>query len=156
MKTAIMLLALLVFMLTVKEPQWAKEAEQQNNDVREYTGENNDGSLSLPQAIKLAADEGIKTYTIGVGSQRSFLGMFMANPGVDEQGLKALADATKGQYFRADDTKGLQQIYSYIDQLEANESENRFIHETKELFYIPLLAALFMSMAMVVALRRIA
>ena len=119
-------------------------------------GENNDGSLSLPQAIKLAADEGIKTYTIGVGSQGSFFGMFIANPGVDEQGLKALASATKGQYFRADDTKGLQQIYSYIDQLEANESENRFIHETKELFYIPLLAALFMSMAMAVALRRIA
>ncbi len=38
-------------------------------------GENNDGSLSLAQAIKLAKDEGIKTYTIGVGSPNVFFQM---------------------------------------------------------------------------------
>lgn len=119
-------------------------------------GENNDGSLSMPQAVKLAEEEGIKTYTIGVGSQASFFGMFIGGtPGVDERGLKALAAATKGRYFRAENTAGLQQIYNRIDQLEADEHEERFIRETKELYYIPLLAAILTSMILAVLLRRI-
>lgn len=36
-------------------------------------GENNDGSMSLAQAVKLARDAGIKAYTIGVGSPNNFL-----------------------------------------------------------------------------------
>lgn len=119
-------------------------------------GENNDGSLSMPQAVKLAEEEGIKTYTIGVGSRNSFLGMFLgAVPGVDERGLKALAAATQGQYFRAENTGGLQQIYNRIDQLEADVNEDRFIRETKELYYIPLLAAILAGMALAAAMRRI-
>ena len=118
-------------------------------------GENNDGSLSMPQAVKLAAEEGIKTYTIGVGSKNSFLGLFLgAAPGVDEKGLKALAQATAGQYFRAEDTSTLQQIYNYIDKLEAAPQENRFIRETTELYYIPLLAAIILSFILALVVRR--
>lgn len=118
-------------------------------------GENNDGSLSMPQAVKLASEEGIKTYTIGVGSKNSFLGLFLgAVPGVDEKGLKALAQATAGQYFRAEDTSTLQQIYNYIDKLEAAPQENRFIRETTELYYIPLLAAIILSFILALVVRR--
>ncbi|MBE6444935.1 MAG: VWA domain-containing protein [Alphaproteobacteria bacterium] len=118
-------------------------------------GENNDGSLSMPQAIKLAADEGIKTYTIGVGSQRSFWGAFSTQiAGVDEKSLNDLAQATKGQYFRAESSYDLQKIYDLIDQLEADINENRFVRETKELFYIPLIAAIFMCLALIITLRR--
>ena len=118
-------------------------------------GENNDGSLSMPQAVKLAAEEGIKTYTIGVGSKNSFLGLFLgAVPGVDEKGLKALAQATAGQYFRAESTSTLQQIYNYIDKLEAAPQENRFIRETTELYYIPLLAAIILSFILALVVRR--
>ena len=118
-------------------------------------GENNDGSLSMPQAVKLASEEGIKTYTIGVGSKNSFLGLFLgAMPGVDEKGLKALAQATAGQYFRAEDTSTLQQIYNYIDKLEAAPQENRFIRETTELYYIPLLAAIILSFILALVVRR--
>ena len=118
-------------------------------------GENNDGSLSMPQAVKLAAEEGIKTYTIGVGSKNSFLGLFLgATPRVDEKGLKALAQATAGQYFRAEDTSTLQQIYNYIDKLEAAPQENRFIRETTELYYIPLLAAIILSFILALVVRR--
>ena len=75
-------------------------------------GENNDGSLSLGQAIKLASDEAIKVYTIGVGSPNIFFkALAMTAPGVDEVAMKALAKATKGQYFRAEDTADLQKIY---------------------------------------------
>ena len=61
-------------------------------------GENNDGSLSLPQAIKLAQDEDIKVYTIGVGSPNLFFKMlsFAGISGLDENELKAMAEVTKG------------------------------------------------------------
>ena len=118
-------------------------------------GENNDGSLSMPQAIKLAADEGIKTYTIGVGSRSSLLGFFSGQiSGIDEKSLNSLAQATKGQYFRAESPYDLQKIYNLIDQLEADINENKFVRETRELFYIPLIAAIFMSLALAFALRR--
>ena len=118
-------------------------------------GENNDGSISLPQAIKLAEAEGIKTYTIGVGSRATFMGMFLGNAGVDEQGLRAIAKATEGQYFRAENTAGLQKIYDYIDQIEGQKQQSNFVRETKELYYIPLLAAIVASLAGALALRRI-
>lgn len=118
-------------------------------------GENNDGSISLAQAVKLAADEGIKTYTIGVGSQSLFLNaMFGQAHGIDEQGLNAIAEATKGQYFRAGNTQALQQVYNIIDQLEAAPNQDRFVRETRELYYIPLLAAVLAGLALAFALRR--
>ncbi len=119
-------------------------------------GENNDGSLSLAQAIKLARDEGIKTYTIGVGSRDVFFGMLIGQMrGVDEKGLSELAAVTSGEYFRAENTAALQQIYNAIDQLEADIHDDRFIRETKELYYIPLVAAILLGMALAVVLRRI-
>lgn len=118
-------------------------------------GENNDGSLSLGQAVKMAADEGIKTYTIGVGSPNVFFKMLsLAAPGVDEQGLNLLAQATEGRYFRAESTGDLQKVYEVIDALEASSSDERYIQETTELYYIPLLAAFALAMAMVWLLRR--
>lgn len=35
--------------------------------------------------------------------------------GLDEKGLKELADATKGAYFKAEDIAGLLKIYQTID-----------------------------------------
>lgn len=114
-------------------------------------GENNDGSLSLPEAIRLAKSEGIKVYTIGVGAEgslvQSFFGFQVAlpNSGLDEEGLKQLAEETKGNYFRAKDTESLQKIYNIIDKLEPNENDEQYVVETKELFYIPLIAALLLA-----------
>ena len=123
-------------------------------------GENNDGSLSMPQAIKLAAAEKIKIYTIGVGSERGFFGSFMGLPlggqsGLDEESLQKIADETQGRYFQAEDTGSLLQIYNTIDKLETNSRDERYVRETKELYYIPLLAAILTACAMFMALRRI-
>ncbi len=119
-------------------------------------GENNDGSLSLPQAIRLAEAEKIKIYTIGVGSQNSYFSLFSGIvPGIDEKGLKAVAAAAGGQYFRADNTATLQKIYDLIDRLEADPRQNQFVRKIKELFYIPLLAAVLMALALELAMRRI-
>lgn len=110
-------------------------------------GENNDGQLSLPEAIKLAKEENVKVYTIGAGSdEKSFFGFFtvpMAS-GLDEESLRELADETAGQYFRAKDVDSLLQIYERINKLEPSEKEARFVREVKEVYYIPAFTALLM------------
>ena len=111
-------------------------------------GENNDGRLSLPEAIKLAKDEDVKVYTIGAGAdEKAFFGGFFSVPlssSLDETGLKALAAETSGRYFRAKDVDSLVKIYKEIDSLEPSEKEARFVRETRELYYFPAFAALIL------------
>ena len=120
-------------------------------------GENNDGSITLPQAVKLAKDAGVKIYTIGVGGDRrdfaSFFGLRLGGE-VDEAGLKQVADDTSGTYFRARDTESLQKVYEAIDELEPTQNEDSFVQETKEFYYIPLLAALILGMFLVWQIRK--
>ncbi len=120
-------------------------------------GENNDGSISFPQAILMAKNEGVKVYTIGVGGQgfssfaKAFLGNIVSN--LDEAGLKQLADETKGRYFRADDLNSLIEIYKVIDLLEPITTEQNYIYPRKELFYIPIVAAIIFSAILMYWLR---
>lgn len=115
-------------------------------------GENNDGSVSLPQAIKLARDEGVKIYTIGVGSDRAFSSSFLGirigggAPGLDEESLKEIAAETKGRYFRAKDTASLEKIYEAIDALEPSQSEGQVIQEVYDWYYIPLILAFLVAL----------
>ena len=118
-------------------------------------GENNDGSLSLAQAIKLAKDEGIKTYTIGVGSPNIFFQMLALSPQIgDDKGLKELARQTKGQYFRAESTSDLQKVYDLIDKLEPTQGNENYIRETKDVFYLPLLGAVLVGLGLVFVMKR--
>lgn len=123
-----------------------KDEKQKSNKVIILLtdGENNDGSLSMAQAIDLAEKEGIKIYTIGVGGDISFMSSLFSLRGneLDEKSLKALAEKTKGNYFRAKDLASLNEIYKRIDELEPQNDESSVVQEIKELFYIPLLIAL--------------
>ena len=107
-------------------------------------GENNDGSLSMAQAINLAEKEGIKIYTIGVGGQGNFMSslLHLRSNELDEASLKELSKKTKGNYFRAKDLNSLAEIYQRIDSLEPQTNEGTVIQEIKEYFYVPLLVAL--------------
>lgn len=109
-------------------------------------GENNDGSLSMAQAVDLAEKEGIKIYTIGVGADASFIGSLfgLRNNELDEKSLKELAERTQGNYFRATDLKTLAEIYQRIDSLEPQNNESAIVQEIKELFYIPLVGAMLL------------
>ena len=104
-------------------------------------GINNDGTMSFLDAVKLAEEEKVKIYTIGVdsGSEPFFGGMrgIQTNSGIDEKALKYLADITQGRYFRATDVDSLLKIYDEINKLEAQEHEGRFVQETKDLYYYP-------------------
>lgn len=122
-------------------------------------GENNDGSLSMPQAIELAQQEDVKIYTIGVGSDEvSMFGGLLTmsrDAGIDEESLKKLASATEGTYFRAKDTDSLQKVYEQINQLEPQKQEGRFVQETKEFFYYPASLALLLFMLLILLTRKV-
>lgn len=122
-------------------------------------GENNDGSISFPQAVKLAEEEKVKIYTIGVGSDSEPLwgGLFNVSvkQDLDEEGLKNLAAVTEGRYFRATDVQSLVKVYDEINKLEAQEREGRFVQETKDLYYYPAGLAILLFWLMFVLLKKV-
>ncbi|MEN8201590.1 MAG: VWA domain-containing protein [Bacteroidota bacterium] len=96
-----------------------------------------DSGSELPplQAARMAALDSITIYTIGIGSLSS--GAYE----LDETTLKAIAEATGGQYFRASDRKGLREIYTILDELEPIEYEDEDYIPRRLMFYYPLMAA---------------
>ncbi|MGN0919339.1 MAG: VWA domain-containing protein [Alphaproteobacteria bacterium] len=114
----------------------------------------NAGSVTVDEGLKLAQNQGVKVYTVGIGSSakmvQDFFGIIEVNPSLDldEETLKKIADETGGKYFRAKTTKDLAEIYALINQLEPVEQAAHFIKPRKELFYVPLLMGmLFFLMA---------
>ncbi len=114
-------------------------------------GANTAGEVTPLKAAELAAEQGLKIYTIGIGADemivRSFFGNRRVNPSrdLDEKTLRAIAQKTGGRYFRARDTQELMQIYQLLDQLEPVEKDKQYYRPTSELFYWPLAAALLLS-----------
>lgn len=101
-------------------------------------GVNNAGEIDPLQAAELAAEQGIKVYTIGAGSNgpapvpvigpdgRRYLRR--ARVEMDEQTLREIARRTGGTYFHARDAEGLAETYRAIDRLERTEiSETRYM-----------------------------
>lgn len=120
-------------------------------------GANTAGEVAPRQAADLAAQAGVKIYTIGVGANEmvSRMGLFggfsrVINPSadLDEDTLKYIADTTGGRYFRAHDPQELQKIYAVLDQLEPIEQEGETLRPIAALFFWPLAAALLLSLTM--------
>lgn len=94
-------------------------------------GVNNAGQIDPQTAASAAQALGIKVYTIGMGRPGqvpvpvtdAFGGkqVVYQESQIDEDALKQIADKTGGMYFRAEDTRGLEQIYSRINQLEKSQ-----------------------------------
>ncbi|HUL12732.1 MAG TPA: VWA domain-containing protein [Methylococcaceae bacterium] len=117
-------------------------------------GANTAGTVSPLQAAELAAREGLKIYTIGVGAEemlvRDFFGTRRVNPSedLDEDTMKAIADKTGGRYFRARDTVELDEVYTLLDRLEPVEKDKRYYRPHTELYIWPLGAALLLAFAL--------
>lgn len=111
-------------------------------------GANTGGEVSPEQAAKLAAEAGVKIYTIGIGAdevlRRSLFGMRRENPSadLDEDLLKSIAKQTGGDYFRAKSTGELEMIYESINQLEPIEQAERYFRPITEYHWIPALFCL--------------
>ncbi len=113
-------------------------------------GEDNASSLPPLQAAKLAAQYGVRIYTIGVGKQglvpfpNQLGGYSMAEVSIDEKLLKKIAEETGGQYFSASNKKMLASIYNKIGELEKSEANESLFLIRDPLYPYPLaLSALF-------------
>jgi Ca-activated chloride channel family protein len=110
-------------------------------------GENTEGSLPPQLAAKLAAHEGIRIYTIGVGS-KGLVPFFedgrmtQVKMEIDEELLTEVAAITGGEYFRATDSDALEKIYQRIDALEKTQAESRTVMIPRPLYRWPLGLAL--------------
>lgn len=123
-------------------------------------GANTSGTEPL-QAADIAAEAEIKIHTIGVGAdeklERSIFGTRRVNPSVDldEVTLKAIADKTGGQYFRARNPQELNAIYTLLDQLEPIPEEQTF-RPTRSLLHWPLGLGLLLNLLLMTIIRRLA
>lgn len=115
-------------------------------------GVNNRGEIAPMTAAEIARAQGIRVYTIGVGSRGTapypavdmFGNMTFINQKVeiDEKTLTEIARLTGGRYFRATDKEKLQAIYDEINQLEKSRVEVTERITYHELFLGWVLAAL--------------
>lgn len=122
-----------------------REREESNRVLILLTdGANTAGAVQPLEAAELAQREGLKIYTIGVGADEMMIqglfGMRRVNPSsdLDEETLRAIAEQTGGQYFRARDTQQLEQIYHILDELEPIENDPMQFRPKKALYYWPL------------------
>lgn len=121
-------------------------------------GANTAGVVSPLKAARMAATEGIKIYTIGVGADemmvRTLFGSQKVNPSadLDEKTLTEMANLTQGRYFRAKDTAQLEEIYQLLDVLEPVTREMQTYRPTKALFFWPL--AVSMGLACLLLFRQ--
>ncbi|WP_291964398.1 vWA domain-containing protein [Maribacter sp.] len=115
-------------------------------------GVNNSGFIEPQTASDLALEFGIKTYTIGLGTNGNALspvsynadGSFrfgMRQVEIDEELLKDIASTTGGRYFRATDNESLEEIYDEINKLEKTEVEEFKYYRYEEKFRIWVLLA---------------
>lgn len=120
-------------------------------------GDNNSGKVPPLTAADAAKALGIKVYTVGAGT-RGFAPMPVQDMfgrkvyrnvkvEVDEETLKKIAELTGAKFYRATDTKTLNQIFEQIDTLEKSTVELNQYMQFRELFPW-LLAAGFGALAL--------
>ena len=120
-------------------------------------GVNNRGEIAPFTAAEIAKAQGIRVYTIGVGTEGMapypaidmFGNITFVNQKVeiDEKTLTAISDMTGGKYFRATDKAKLKAIYDEINQLEKSKVEVTEHVSYHELYLAWVLAALGLLLA---------
>ena len=120
-------------------------------------GVNNRGEIAPLMAANIAADMGIKVYTIGVGTRGQApypaLDMFgnmvfqMMDVEIDEDTLEKIAEQTGGKFFRATDKQKLKAIYDEINELEKSKVEitDLTIYHEKYLIFVLAVIALLVA-----------
>lgn len=129
-----------------------RESEAKSKVVILLTdGVNNAGTIQPVDAAQIAAQLGIRVYTIGVGTIGKALSPIARYPNgqfrydyvdvdLDEPMMKKVADITGGKYFRATDEHKLREIYQEIDQMEKTRVKVTE-HSMRNEEYVPLVLA---------------
>jgi len=114
-------------------------------------GANTGGEIDPQVAARLAAEEGVRIHTIGIGAdprQNDLLGRLGLTPGLDldEPTLRAIAGQTGGEYFRVRSSEELRAIEATLDRLEPVAQQPTQARPTRPLYAWPLAAALLLSL----------
>ena len=102
-------------------------------------GANNSGQIDPMTAAEISKALGIRVYTIGAARPGPAPLPFpdgrieYRDSEIDEETLRRIADLTGGLYFRAENTRGLQEIYDKINELERSTIEVRTFTRYEEL-----------------------
>lgn len=116
-------------------------------------GSNNAGDVSPNDAATVAQAEGVRVYTIGVGTDKEFEQVVdydifgrpikqTIKPDLDEELLRSIARTTGGRYFRATTKNKLSDIFEEIDQMEKTKMSVREFSRRDEEFLPFALAAI--------------
>ena len=109
-------------------------------------GANNRGMLTPEQATAIAKSRGLPVYTIGAGrdglvpmpvfdDNGNKIGYRRTISDLDENQLRAIADATGGKFFRAFDIDTAEKAFAAIDQSQKIEFQAKSYLLTTELFH---------------------
>jgi Ca-activated chloride channel homolog len=123
-------------------------------------GENQGGLLDPLAAKEIAKSEGIKVYTIGMGTEgyapaprqidNGQVAIQQQKVNIDEGLLREIAAETGGLYFRARDNNSLQGIYTEIDKLEKTKVDITALKRYTEQFLpFAVAAAIFILLELV-------
>ena len=112
-------------------------------------GANNAGDVAPLTAADIAAQKGIKVYTIGVGRDGTMrvddpngLGSATMETSIDEPTLKEIASKTGGEFFRATTSGALEEVFHKIDELEKTRMNVEGYSRMNEDFFPWILSAL--------------
>jgi Ca-activated chloride channel family protein len=108
-------------------------------------GANNAGALDPMEAAVLAAERKVTVYTIGAGkegwvrmpqfdAEGRKIGYRPQRSELDETLLRRIAEQTRGEYFRAAESRTVEAAFAAIDRAEKIEFEARSTVVTAELF----------------------
>lgn len=120
-------------------------------------GANTAGHVDPLKAADLAAAEGIRIYTIGIGSKtqlvRTPFGIQqIGGSDLDEPLMKAIAKKTGGEYFRATDLQSLQRVYALLDDIEPLSKDTLSYRPVDERYQWPLGLALLLTILIAVGM----
>lgn len=118
-------------------------------------GDSTSGSFAPGEAAGLARQAGVRIYVIGVGSTAAKIPIaedgaikFRDDLTLNETTLQAIATGSSGAFFRATDTRALEEISARIDQLEKTQAQARTALIPQPLFRWPLGLALLALLAL--------
>ncbi len=138
--------------LTLKHLEKTKQNQKNQAVLILLTdGSNTAGKVDPIKAAEKAKQLGLKIYTIGVGRVQDRVGLdiFLAGKSeMDIESLKRISEITQGQFFQANDTQQLSEIYQYINQLESSDHEVNNYRHRSELYVWPLGAAFILSLGL--------
>jgi Ca-activated chloride channel family protein len=115
-------------------------------------GASNAGHIEPLAAAELAAEAGVRIYTIGIGGGMSDTGWpfgagaLGGGADFDPETLRQVAEMTGGRFFAANARAQLEQIYAELDRLEPSQRDERPFLPRRALFVWPAAGALLLSL----------